>query len=348
MDRMTAGNREGRIVYIDALKGVAIFLVVLGHVVTNREDFRRLYNFIYSFHMPLFMFLAGCTTVISYRRKATGYLKKRFVNIMVPYFAWALFLPIAFTRPLSSIDWNKIVTKTFITNRTFWFLPTLYVLVISYVVYYRFGQMIRNGHNWNKNDDRIGTCIDFACCAGVAGILVILMFLTRYQLFRDAVGYTIPFFAAVMYMEHGWIYRLFHKRLTAIAAAAVFIILIGGFDFDRISVATSLLRMLLGMCAVIILIQIFTRVHLPEMILGQLMIWGRSSLLIYILHGQFLGKSGLIRIESADRAVNLLWYCFISILACYVCSFLAWILGHVPILRVIFLGKIGGGHAEKR
>ncbi len=130
---MTAGNREGRIIYIDALKGVAIFLVVLGHVVTNREDFRRLYNFIYSFHMPLFMFLAGCTAVISYRRKPTGYLKKRFVNIMVPYFAWALFLPIVFTRTLSTIDWNEIITMTFFPNRAFWFLPTLYVLVISYV-----------------------------------------------------------------------------------------------------------------------------------------------------------------------------------------------------------------------
>lgn len=345
---MTAGNREGRIIYIDALKGVAIFLVVLGHVVTNREDFRRLYNFIYSFHMPLFMFLAGCTAVISYRRKPTGYLKKRFVNIMVPYFAWALFLPIVFTRTLSTIDWNEIITMTFFPNRAFWFLPTLYVLVISYVVYDRCGQMIRNGHKWNKTDDRIGTCIDFACCAGVVAILVILMILTRYQLFRDAVGFTIPFFAAVMYMEHGWIYRLFHKRLSAIAAAAVFIILIGKFDFDRISVATSLLRMLLGMCAVIILIQLFTRVHLPEMIVGQLMIWGRSSLLIYILHGQFLGESELIRIEFADRAVNLLWFCFISVLICYVCSFLAWILGHVPGLRVIFMGKMGGGHAEKR
>ena len=42
---------------LDLLKGFAIILVVLGHinVVTPVE------NFIYSFHMSLFMFISGCT-----------------------------------------------------------------------------------------------------------------------------------------------------------------------------------------------------------------------------------------------------------------------------------------------
>ena len=49
-----------RLLYIDALKGFTILLVVLGHVLQVRYDIDNLlYRYIHSFHMPLFMFLSG-------------------------------------------------------------------------------------------------------------------------------------------------------------------------------------------------------------------------------------------------------------------------------------------------
>ena len=48
-----------RLEYIDILRGFAIFLVVLGHVLEHaglKDDF--LFYFIYSFHMPLLFVLA--------------------------------------------------------------------------------------------------------------------------------------------------------------------------------------------------------------------------------------------------------------------------------------------------
>ncbi|ROT03695.1 hypothetical protein ED388_12660 [Muribaculaceae bacterium Isolate-007 (NCI)] len=46
--------------YIDCLKGFAIFLVVLGHVVQNYNLMDSwIFRIIYSFHMPLFMFMSG-------------------------------------------------------------------------------------------------------------------------------------------------------------------------------------------------------------------------------------------------------------------------------------------------
>lgn len=50
-----------RINYIDRMKGLAILLVVLGHVysfVMGAES-SEVNRFIYSFHMPLFMALSG-------------------------------------------------------------------------------------------------------------------------------------------------------------------------------------------------------------------------------------------------------------------------------------------------
>lgn len=50
-----------RLVYVDRLKGLAMLSVVMGHISLwcfgNEHTFT--YNFVYSYHMPLFMFLSG-------------------------------------------------------------------------------------------------------------------------------------------------------------------------------------------------------------------------------------------------------------------------------------------------
>ena len=55
-------NKE-RILYIDAIKAVLMFLVIWGHVIQFTNVHEGLNNptaaFIYSFHMPLFMMVSG-------------------------------------------------------------------------------------------------------------------------------------------------------------------------------------------------------------------------------------------------------------------------------------------------
>lgn len=75
-----------RNVLIDAAKGLGILLVVLGHAVQkNTPDFDNLtFRIIYSFHMPLFMFLSGC--VAKYNNAQT--LTKNITRLVVPFLAW--------------------------------------------------------------------------------------------------------------------------------------------------------------------------------------------------------------------------------------------------------------------
>lgn len=62
-----------RIAYIDNLKGMLILLVVIGHFyenVTNIDASHTalvIYNFIYAFHMPLFLFCSGLFAARSFR-----------------------------------------------------------------------------------------------------------------------------------------------------------------------------------------------------------------------------------------------------------------------------------------
>lgn len=346
MEERRKGNR---IVYIDVLKGVAAFMVVLGHIVTYDAAFEGLYNFIYSFHMPLFTFLSGCTTELSYRNK-TGtnavYLKKRFLNIMVPYFAWAFLLPVVAAGAFTEVNWYSVMMRTFVTNRMFWFLPTLYGLIAVYICYRRLGDGLRSRSECCRQNKKTEFLWDSISCMVVVGVTVILMVLTGYQLLRDIVGFTIPFFAAVMYMEHEWIYELFQKRVSVAAALVIFILLIGRFDFDRISVVTSLLRMLLGMCAVVVLLHIFTKLRIPRLLIRLLSFWGRYSLLIYILHIQIMQSSGLLKVDFSSKWVTLSWYCAVSCLVCFIGSGLAMGMEHIPIIRTVLLGKKGDGYVK--
>ena len=59
-----------RLEYIDILRGFAIFLVVLGHVLEHaglKNGF--LFHFIYSFHMPLFICISGFVSAYVYHNR---------------------------------------------------------------------------------------------------------------------------------------------------------------------------------------------------------------------------------------------------------------------------------------
>ncbi len=92
--------KDNRLSDIDKLKGLAIFLVVLGHVVAREppaqnEWFVELVETIYLFHMPLFMFLSGL--ILAYTRKPIlnlndygRYVVGKFKRLMPAYLIFSL------------------------------------------------------------------------------------------------------------------------------------------------------------------------------------------------------------------------------------------------------------------
>lgn len=68
---------------IDALKGLGIVLMIIGHVNTPIRDI------IFSFHMPLFFFVSG----FLYKDRSIGeILKRNFKKILIPYFTTCFFI----------------------------------------------------------------------------------------------------------------------------------------------------------------------------------------------------------------------------------------------------------------
>jgi len=87
-----------RLDFVDAARGLAILLVVLGHGIQYTDpafDASMAFRLIYAVHMPLFMFLSGHVT--NRPRGITSCLDPRFWHklrdLLVPYFVW---LPVGY------------------------------------------------------------------------------------------------------------------------------------------------------------------------------------------------------------------------------------------------------------
>lgn len=137
-------ENSARIIYVDVLRGCAILLVVMGHLLeSNYHQDSILYDFIYSFHMPLFFCISGYVTMISCRLNCQSrvkhyltYLFKKFKSIIVPYLFWSLFVcPIFFVRSMGNINLVAIFKDTFIENGSYWFLPCLFNLLVIFTIW---------------------------------------------------------------------------------------------------------------------------------------------------------------------------------------------------------------------
>lgn len=79
-----------RVEWVDTLKGIGIILMVLGHYPALAYTGRALI-LIYSFHMPLFLFVGGYLfSEISNRRELADRLRKNVRTLVVPYFAFSV------------------------------------------------------------------------------------------------------------------------------------------------------------------------------------------------------------------------------------------------------------------
>ena len=124
---------KSRILYIDNLKAFAIFLMVLGHVlqyVIAKDTYKDniAYNFIYSFHMALFMmtsgYVGGMANSKSWNLNKT--LKKRATQLLLPFMSWTILYAIIKQSPI------YILESIIYPSRSLWFLWALFCITVAF------------------------------------------------------------------------------------------------------------------------------------------------------------------------------------------------------------------------
>lgn len=131
--------------HIYVARGIGILLVIIGHIIPQESYWGMT---IYSFHMPLFIFLSGMFTHTYRDSKFGSYLKKNFVHILLPYLIFmGLGILVNFIVP----EWrSELTAANFIqtlldfnpwywkTTGALWFLPALFLIKLVFYFYDKF------------------------------------------------------------------------------------------------------------------------------------------------------------------------------------------------------------------
>lgn len=128
-------QKNERLLFVDLLKLLAIFLVLWGHCIQqflSSSPFENdLYVYIYSFHMPLFMMLAGYFSSSSVHLPFGQFLKKKSRQLLLPVISWTIMLFVLYILLdcfFLHKDINNVVgdsSARALSN--FWFLKSLFL-----------------------------------------------------------------------------------------------------------------------------------------------------------------------------------------------------------------------------
>lgn len=146
---MSTGRTSNRIPWLDAAKGAAILLVVIGHtlrglshggLLTHTEACAFVDLRIYAFHMPMFFALAGVLFTNSLRHNsAWQIIWSRCRRLLYPLVLWTqifvlckIFAEGAANEPSS---WSDLLVSPIPGRFQFWFLWALFVIQVSLILF---------------------------------------------------------------------------------------------------------------------------------------------------------------------------------------------------------------------
>lgn len=110
-----------RINWLDFLKGIGIFLVVLGHVYLKciGSSASALFGFIVAFHMPFYFMLSGILACRVMEKDLFEMLKKKSITLLCPFFSCGLAYALTFNE-LQDFIWGDF-------HSGYWFLLSLFI-----------------------------------------------------------------------------------------------------------------------------------------------------------------------------------------------------------------------------
>ncbi len=334
-------NESKRVEWVDYLKGLAIFLVVLGHSYTpytHIDSVSWAFNSIYAFHMPLFFVLSGVTAAMSMisRDRVGRFALDRLMSIMIPYLCWSLLRPLFFAE--SSTWAHYSIEAQFLSfasgGDAIWFLPALFLLQLYYCAFYLLTR-------------RVGSAV---VQVGLLGVLFTLSFALHrlggktsdasvfsFQWLTSAYNYFPSFFFGVMLVHYKKVYELASQNRYVITLALLVLFFV--LSLFGLLPYPQYVKSLCGVCAAIVLMRFMIQWRAPSWAKGQLRLLGQYSLIIYLASSMFEARGLNLFLEGMNATFVQLAYGLASLVVCYACIVFAKFIELSSILSFFLLGK---------
>jgi len=329
-------EKTKRLDYIDALKGFAILLVVMGHVLAGYYPSYKdaldansqgmiLWRVIYSFHMPLFMFCSGFvfykTKVFFSTKNTASLISKRFKGLMIPYFVMGLI-------------YHLLTGDLFV----YWYL---YVLFVFYLI----TSIIKWGMSrfkWWSNYVDSFFFIFFS--------VFIWLLCRKFHYMEnlplgdfDHFSLYIYFIFGMVARKHEWHLVLVTRNIFFLISAVLFFTLCLA-KFNVITLPTTKLFLLLPFAAIFSFLHYFQTIDNGGKLFYLFQKLGKFSLEIYILHFFFLTKipwEGTLDLLTCRTSIVLQFVSslLLSAINIFICFIIISFISKSSLLNKILFGR---------
>lgn len=315
-----------RIQFIDRLKGLAIILVVIGHLGLSQVN-EGIVKFIYTFHMPLFMFLSGI--VIATPPHLIKVIKK-----------WQRFIVPFFVVGLLSVIYRDLSLQDFVYSSSkggYWYLL---VLALFYVFLLPFRLA-------NKIIKEVVFDISYA-------VFIYLCLISIVKIFRISWDYDIlsihrciemwPFFI-LGYFTRKYNLLDYIMRYSIIYSLSLIAVIVGFYLLVVNKIDSWQINEMLGIPIIVILIYVFSKYEKSQtLIANQLSYIGRCSLEVYIFHYFIIKSINLSPLLLWSEKTNngLIAYSIItivSLLVVYISIGIGWIFHQEKWMQKLIYGN---------
>ena len=297
LDPINAERVRARVQWIDATKGVAIVLVVFGHVlggimargwILADGGWRGVYDFIYLFHMPVFFMISGLLLAEAASARPLDTLVGRIGSIVWPYLLWDVALRWALLpyigRFMSSVPEPtgplELMVRA-LMGEVSWFFWTLFMVQAAYIALARLTAPVILA----------GSIVLYVAASGSG--LSTLQYVVDFLPFL-ALGAAIGPARDRLEIKPGGGHVVFALTLYALLAVAL---AQGWAEMRPVKLACNFA----GIAATILIVQCVST-SVQSRVLVRL---GAASLAIYVLHPYFQGTARAVVGAAVDNAPYL-------------------------------------------
>lgn len=303
--------------------------VIVGHSISQNMNMSFLFQLIYSFHMPLLIFISAYVEEQGsnkYKSNKLLFLKKRSIGLLLPYFSWNIISCVNIKERY--FDYSVFLQKLSGYQQTgLWFLAVLFELKCFHLMYWILTK---------KCEKRLLSNVLILLALECAVIFIAAM--TRMPYMVNMVSYAIPYCFGILYARSHTVKNLTQKEGVTFAAFLLYCLMFPQFDFRNTEYTTQILRILLSVCIILICCKmsaIWKNDHRWE---KCLILMGRESMVIYLLHGYFMDYSVFIQ-KIDSPLVSSIVTIVLGIIVAYICVAMGMILRTSKILSMILFGK---------
>ena len=332
---------------LDAVKGFAILIVMLGHcIVLNGLADPYFYDMIVAVQMPLFMMVSGFIVgkkplQLNMKPNIKGVLRqlgRRSISYLVPFFVWLWLTHL--TNPFAELK-----LQLFALDRGLWFLMILWVVTVVTMV----ASYVADFAAWKCKGNAVVRFLVFGFIVAVCYLIFVLQArshntflspsLTVKYLPFYMVGYLWALYVMPRLVKADKKYTVVRHTLW-ILAAVVFVGLVVGFDMivaqDTLTLLVQMLASLIGSYVCFYGIYCFAKGKVKT----GLAFLGQFTLEIYVLHFRFARLLGIGQKELAIGSLeSVFWIVAAFVIMSVLTALCIFIIKKIWILDFLLFGK---------